>query len=383
MSIKTVPANPKTCDYTALDWLELHDLSHESFIEALARIRRIYLPSAAAPRTDSFNLTADEAWLLAAKAIVDFVPELARDVNWVYQFCDKNLSAAASEEPYTKERGADNPPFVSLSYQGTPADALCVAHEFGHALQYHLAKGRFIPPLLRELSAFFAEKALLDYIQKNRNELHANLYSTWQQDNRIYLGDDANNLSDALEAPTAPYTYRMNYPLARFLSGIIFDVLPRDERPKVFHGSLPLAECLLNSHQNGVMLMNNYLPQIPEAEKDRPALNAYRALGAMALLDIDYWQGESEKSIEEYYSARLGHMQTQTAFVAIDDDRKPIGYAVWEPDPDDASIVRLKRQASPFGDHLELQKKLQARLPESVTVLSHHSRSAREEQVAW
>jgi len=52
-------------------------------------------------------------------------------------------------------------------------------------------------------------------------------------------------------------------------------------------------------------------------------------------------------------------------------------------DHDDASIVRLKRQAAPFGNHLELQEKLQARLPENITVLSHHSRSAREEQVAW
>jgi hypothetical protein len=381
--MKTVPDNPKICDYTVLDWLELHNLSHDFSIEAVARIRRVCLPSVPETRIDSFNLTADEAWLLATKAIVDFVPELAQDVNWLYQFCEKNLSAAACEEPYTKERGADYPPFVSLSFQGTPADALCVAHEFGHALQYHLAKGQFIPPILREIAAFISEKAFLDFIQKNRNELYYTLYLAWQQDNRIYFGDDTENLSDALKSPTAPYIYRMNYPLARLLSDVMFDALPRDERPKVFHGSLPLAECLLNTHQNGAALMNNYLPQVPEAEKDRPAVNAYRTLGAMALLDIDYWQGESEKSIEEYYTARLGHMQTQTAFVAIDGDRKPIGYATWEIDPNDASIVRLKRQAAPFGDHLELQEKLQSRLPENVTVLSHHSRSAREEQVAW
>lgn len=381
--METTPTNPVIYEYTVSDWLEIHSISLSSSIEAVSGVRRVSVANFRTLRTDDFDLTADEAWSLAAQAIVDFVPELALDVKWIYDFCEKNLHAEAIEKPYTKERGKDHPPFVSLSYQGTPADALCVAHEFGHALQYHLAKGRFIPPVLRELAAFVAEKALLDHIQKDRSELYETLHSAWQQDNQTYFGDDTANLLDALKSPTAPYTYRMNYPLARLLSDVMFDALPRDERPKVFHGSLPLAKCLLNTHQNGAAPMNNYLPQVPEAENDRPAVNAYRTLGAMALLDIDYWQGESEKSIEEYYSARLGHMQTQTAFVAIDDDRKPIGYATWETDADDASIVRLKRQAAPFGNHLELQEKLHARLPENITVLSHHSRSAREEQVAW
>jgi hypothetical protein len=381
--METAPIYPVIYEYTVSDWLEIHSISLSSSIEAVSGIHRISAPNFGSPRTDDFDLTADEAWSLAAQAIVDFAPELALDVKWLYEFCEKNMHAEAIEKPYTKERGKDQSPFVSLSYQGTPADVLCVAHEFGHALQYHLVKGRFIPPVLRELAAFVAEKALLDHIQKNRSELYEILRSAWQQDNRTYFGDDAVNLLDALKSSTAPYIYRMNYPLARLLSDVMFDALPRDERFKVFHGSLPLAECLLNTHKNDAALMNNYLPQVPEAEKDRPAVNAYRTLGAMALLDIDYWQGESEKSIEEYYSARLGHMQTQTAFVAIDSDRKPIGYATWEPDPNDAKIVRLKRQAAPFGGHLELQEKLQARLPDSVTVLSHHSRSAREEQVAW
>lgn len=129
--------------------------------------------------------------------------------------------------------------------------------------------------------------------------------------------------------------------------------------------------------------MQNYLPELPNAEEGRPAINAYRSLGMMALLDIDYWEGESEKSIGEYYAARLAHMQSQTALVAIGKERKPVGYALWDTEPHDTHIIRLKRQAAPFGDHLELQKKLQARLPKGATVYSHHSRSAREEQTAW
>ena len=129
--------------------------------------------------------------------------------------------------------------------------------------------------------------------------------------------------------------------------------------------------------------MDNYLPEVPEAETVRSAINAYRYLGMMLLLDIDYWQGESEKTIKEYYSTRLAHMHSRTALVGIGKERKPIGYAIWDAGKDDASIIRLKRQAAPFGDHLELQKKLEARLPENAKVLSYHARSAREEQVAW
>ena len=129
--------------------------------------------------------------------------------------------------------------------------------------------------------------------------------------------------------------------------------------------------------------MDNYLPEVPEAETVRSAINAYRYLGMMLLLDIDYWQGESEKTIKEYYSTRLTHMQSQTVLVGIGKERKPIGYAIWDAGKDDASIIRLKRQAAPFGDHLELQEILQTRLPENAKVLSYHARSAREEQVAW
>lgn len=373
---------PAAYDYTVWDWLDVHSLDLKTSREAVTRIRRVHVPNHCESTSVEFNLTADEVWSIAAKAITNFVPELTVDINWLHDFCEKNLHAAANEKPHTIGRGAHQPSFVSLSYQGAPADALCVAHEFGHALQNYVAKNRFIPPVLRELSAFIAEKALLDYIQKNRNELYDALHSAWQQDNRVYFGYDAENLADALRSPTAPYSYRMNYPVARLLSDVLFKALPRDERSKFFLGLLSLTECISNIHQNGAAIMNNYLPDIPEADKKFHALSAYRTLGAMALLDIDCWQGESEKSIEEYYSVRLRHMQTQTAFVAIGCDRKPIGYALWEPDPNDASIIHLKRQAAPFGDLLELQEKLQAWLPE-ISVLSHHSRSAREEQVVW
>lgn len=128
--------------------------------------------------------------------------------------------------------------------------------------------------------------------------------------------------------------------------------------------------------------MENYLPPAPEPNTDQPAVNAYRSLGMMALLDIDYWEGASEDRIEDYYGHLLRNMQEQTAMVALDDEKRPVGYATWNA-PEDAGVpVQITRQSAPFGDHLTLHQKLQKRL-EGRKAVSLHKRSARREQTAW
>ncbi len=47
--------------------------------------------------------------------------------------------------------------------------------------------------------------------------------------------------------------------------------------------------------------MDNYLPPIEISKNEPERMGAYRQLGMMALLDIDYWQGESEKPIGKYF----------------------------------------------------------------------------------
>jgi hemolysin-activating ACP:hemolysin acyltransferase len=111
-------------------------------------------------------------------------------------------------------------------------------------------------------------------------------------------------------------------------------------------------------------------------------VDAYRVLGAMALLDIDFWKGQSEQRIEDYYSTLLHHLQNRTAFVALDEVRRPVGYAIWRK-TDGEDTVTLRRQAAPFGDHLLLQKALERHLGQKSDVQAQHPRSARQEQRAW
>lgn len=373
-----------TNDYTVSDWLSLHGFDVAAVKETILNIEIPHTPTSLDDTKCPLQLSAEEAWELASQAIADALPTLSGDIEFVRDNCEKVFDAPEVEQPHALDRGAKQVPFVSLCYQGTPADVLCVAHEFGHALQYHLVSDRFVPPVWREFAAFVAEKMLLGFIQKNRPDLYAPLYAAWRKNSTIYFGKDTKQLQDAMCAPTAPYIYRINYPIARHLADQIFDASADYDLTKIFQGKFSHSELLSTlQDQNGSHEEDNYLPEVPEAETDRSAINAYRYLGMMSLLDIDYWQGESEKTIKEYYSTRLAHMQSQTALVGIGKERKPIGYAIWDAGKDDASIIRLKRQAAPFGDHLELQQILQRRLPENARVLSHHARSARQEQIAW
>ena len=100
-----------------------------------------------------------------------------------------------------------------------------------------------------------------------------------------------------------------------------------------------------------------YMPPMMDSDMSHPAIDACRSLGAMTLLDVDYWQGESEKRIEDYYAELLEHLRKRTAFIALSDDRKPVAYATWTK-PAGSKAVTITRKAAPFGDHLLLQQAL-------------------------
>jgi hypothetical protein len=100
-------------------------------------------------------------------------------------------------------------------------------------------------------------------------------------------------------------------------------------------------------------------------------------------LDLDYWKGQSEKTIEEYYGCLCQHMQSGTAYVVIGTENKPIGYATWNVDVNDPDCIEITRQAAPFGDHLHVQRSLKARIPSAKSASAAHERSARMEQAAW
>ena len=366
------------------DWLVVHELDQNELLNHLKLFSRSHIKRNAADLSGFKAVSGTEAWDMAAAALSEQFPEFKGEFEKIRTSCVVDFSASPQDAPYTLAGEGVDYSKVSMCYKGTPEDIICVAHEFGHAAQNFFAQGSFIPPIQRELAAFISEMSFLKFLAGTHPELEPSVESAWNADSAIYLREDLDQLLTDCADTNSGYSYRWNYPLARIVASELFKTGSADDLSRAFLGKMPLKECLArlskSAQQSGI---NNYLPELPEPDTDKPAINAYRSLGMMLLLDIDYWQGESEKDIDAYYQQLLGHMQSQTALVAIGGARKPIGYATWNLFDSDGGSIEITRQSAPFGNHLELLRNLKSRLPKDVAIRSLHDRSSRREQVAW
>lgn len=370
------------------DWLRFHTLDHDTVYDCLAAIGGGQMDlhvQGVAPVEGALGDAGYESVGVVLTSVIGpaLAPLLGMETSAVADLISSIRWGDVSEDghPHTIDHGRGQPPEIRMSWQGSAADLICLAHEVAHAVQLQLSAGSFMPPVARETCAFLGELALIEWASKNDTHLAAKLLSVWQEESETYFGEDRDLLRSALADPNASYTYRMNYPLAR-AAAIVMQRSGADAQRLFRAGAEAMALLPLADIADLAGRLQNYLPPLPPPDADTPATNAYRALGAMALLDIDFWKGESEKRIEDYYASRLHHLQNRTAFLALDDVRRPVGYATWRKAAGE-NAVTLTRQAAPFGDHLLLQKALQRHLAQDTDVLAHHERSARQEQTAW
>lgn len=285
--------------------------------------------------------------------------------------------------PHTVDRGPDQPVLIALNWEGSPDDVICLAHEVAHAVQIILSDHKQMPPLAREVCAFLGELLVIAHARTAAPDLYPTLCDVWRRENDDYLGSDIDLLAVALADPQAQYHYRQNYPVARLAAIELFNRGSGEWLRQFFaSGRDGMRHIPIEKLANRAGDIANYLPAMPRSEPETPAIDAYRSLGAMALIDIDYWEGQSETRIEDYYADLLRHLQDQTAFVALNEQRKPIGYATWSKSALGGGCT-LTRQAAPFGDHLALQRALERHLGDMAGMTARHNRSARQEQVAW
>lgn len=370
------------------EWLHLHDLNSKTAFDCIWGIEcdllqfdldgrhedrdTVAVPDVGALDTavDAVVTPALAAGLGIERSVLD---DLVQSVRWG--------DLPEGEPPQTIDHGVGQPTEIRIAWQGSISDLICLAHEVAHAVQLQLSAGSFMPPVARETCAFLGELALIDWAKQTQTDLAAKLLEVWREENQRYFADDCVLLRAALGDPESAYTYRMNYPLARAAAVVMWrtgaDLQRLFKAGSEAMNLLPLAKIADVAGQS-----QNYLPPLPPPDTDHSAIDAYRALGAMALLDIDFWKGESERRIEDYYSTLLHHLQNRTAFVALDEVRRPVGYATWRKAAGD-NTVTLMRQAAPFGDHLLLQEALERHLGQESDVQARHPRSARQEQVAW
>lgn len=133
---------------------------------------------------------------------------------------------------------------VRVPCRGTIGDALLIAHEMGHALQYHLCGARFITPMNREFCAFVTEQCFVKHIEKAAPGLYPLVIAASAQDDDYYLTTCARSLTKALENENSPYEYGFNYPLARIAAVWAAQTMTPDALWRVFLGDHDVAKLL-------------------------------------------------------------------------------------------------------------------------------------------
>ncbi|MDQ7733354.1 hypothetical protein QT231_11645 [Halomonas sp. SpR1] len=287
------------------------------------------------------------------------------------------------EAPYTVCQGSGQPPAVFMDWYGRVEDLLCLAHETAHALQMLLSKNELMPPVARETCAFIGELLLLDYVKAYLAQLHASLLDVWHGQNGFYLGDCVEVLTDALNHSEISYHYYQNYPLARLAAVQMFCATDNKSVSALFSSGreamayLPIDE--MASFDIGV---RNPLPVLPPSDAEQPAVDAYRSLGIMALLDVESGSKASYQKIESYYLNCLKNLQERTAFIALDNDNKPVGYATWVESNSDNNVVLTCQTALP-NNRINLQRALEHHVNITKDVKASYMRKASKERLVW
>ena len=364
------------------EWASLHNLETPALLEFLSGSHRV--PSVNSAEQSSVGIhfgNSESARSLVKAAFLSKLPEFSAEIECVFK---DTLYTSASTSTRLK------PPFfwgkatgqsqICVDFDGTARAMLDLAHEYGHALEFHISGRSLIPPVYREFLAFVCETILLDYLTSTYPERAEALRTVILDDDKTYLVDDFSSLATALRSKDVEYNYRWNYPVARYLLIWIRQNFEKKELGHLFRESRQLQKFLPIDEILHLSTSRNYLPKMLPLD-ERSSQSAYAKLGAMALLDIDYWDGHSNSPIVEYFEDLQKHLATDTSFLLSDIAGRPIGYATWNIASNKTNYV-LNRQSAPFGDHLTLQKTLAKHLG-GKCVHSENQRSSRKEQLAW
>lgn len=288
-----------------------------------------------------------------------------------------------NQVPYTVCKGSVQSPAVFMDWHGRAEDLLCLVHETAHALQMLLSKNELMPPVARETCAFVGELLLLDYVKAHLPHLHASLLDVWHSENGFYLGDCVDVLTDALSYPKIPYHYYQNYPLARLAATQMFCATDNKSVSALFSsGSEAMAYLPIDEMARFAVEMRNPLPALPTPNTEQPTVDAYRSLGVMVLLDIESGSKASYQRIESYYLNLLNNLQERTAFIALANDNKPVGYATWVESNSDNNVV-LTCQTALSNNRINLQHALEHYISMKKDVKAGYMRKASKEMLVW
>ncbi|MEC4766473.1 hypothetical protein LPL18_003865 [Halomonas sp. CUBES01] len=378
--------------YTCKDWLALHGLNASEVEDVISAFcagniecsfRVSPTDNGVYPGSDSISTQESCYRNMVVPALAKAFENVSEVKHLLCNHVEFRGLNNSKEVPYTVCQGSGQPPAVFIDWHGRAEDLLCLVHETAHALQMLLSKNEIMPPVARETCAFIGELLLLDYVKAYLPQFHASLLNVWHGQNRFYLGDCVDALTDALNHPEISYHYYQNYPLARLAAVQVFCATDNKSVSALFSsGREAMAYLPINEMASVGIGVRNPLPVLPPSDVEQPAVDAYRSLGVMALLDIESGSKASYQRIESYYLKLLKNLQERTAFIALDNDNKPVGYATWVESNVDNNMVLTCQTALP-SNRINLQRALEKYINKAKDVKASYTRKASKEMLVW
>lgn len=218
-------------------WLDLHGMTAAQML-ALIDQQPPARPIAAPPLPPP---EAEAIWALSAAALMAAFPAQSEVIARARDITQRNLSADPVR--YPRAFTLWDPPYVSCPAGGGIGNLLAVAHEFGHAVQIHVAAAA-PPPILREVAACLAEQALIAHLAELDQDLHHGTASLFQAATRRILSGQRQGLEVVLQAGAGEYRYDWNYPPARSAALVLRERADTTLNWRVFDGSLELSSLI-------------------------------------------------------------------------------------------------------------------------------------------
>jgi hypothetical protein len=240
----------ETRRHTLSDWLALHELDAplcRRILDAGTRQLDGMPREQGAPALGAHPLDPEAAWLRAVDALGCFFPAQRSLIEDTFGKIARVLvsdDAKRSQRALTLDNGPAAYPTIIYRFRGKPSDAVVIAHEFGHALQITASKGKFVTPVMREVSAFIGEMALLSHSLDADAVQYRHLSRVWQHDSRKYFESDGRRLEQALHDRGTAYSYCWNYPIARYIATTIAGRGPREHLWTIFEGGVSVRQVL-------------------------------------------------------------------------------------------------------------------------------------------
>jgi len=286
------------------------------------------------------------------------VPELP---SMLAQVHFETSSREEDQRPHTIDRGEGKAPVVIMAWRpNSPESLLHLAHETAHALQILMSEHDFMPPVAREVCAFLGELVVMAHVRTRSGALFNDLLQIWARDNGGYLGNDLEFLRKSLGDLSAPYDYRLNYPPARLMALGLYRRRTDGAAWRRLYSSGGGAMKLLDIEDAvaSSVCRGNPLSPLPEESTTAPAMSIYRILGGAVILDLVSGASSTEKSIEEYYGALSESLKERRLHLVLDDERRPLGYVVFETSSCEAVEPRLLLERAVYCSREDLHARV-------------------------